>query len=384
MQKKLRIAIVCDAIDDSSLGGSFISGKRFAAWLAKAGHEIIRITSKFREEERRSEFAYAQKIYEFPYLPPIGAYGVRFAYTSASRLSKIFQQEHIDVIYSIQPTILARQAVRAAKKCHIPIVSHSHTLPDLFMPWAPRFIQKLIKNIVAWMYKKYDGLIYPTEFLKQRYADCGFTKPEVIIGNGVDTLLFHPHKKTHNDHLVVLCVGRLDPAKNQIVLLDALKILHTQQKIDTHIRCIFVWGWILEKNLQKLSIEYGVSTVVEFTWRLGNERGRLITLYQNASMFVLPSLYETEWMVVLEAMACGCPLLISDSPSNAAKAFIHNNGYTFACRDPKDLADKILRLANNPDLRKSMSKESLSQAQKHSFTTSVEKLESFLSSLVQE
>jgi hypothetical protein len=71
MQKKLRIAIVCDAIDDSKMGGSFISGKRFGAGLAKAGHEIIWITSLFRETDKKKDFAYAKKIYEFPHLPPI-------------------------------------------------------------------------------------------------------------------------------------------------------------------------------------------------------------------------------------------------------------------------------------------------------------------------
>ena len=64
MQKKLRIAIVCDSIDNSNLYGSYISGKRFGALLAKLGHEIIWITTKFDEEDKRKEFAYA-KVYEF-------------------------------------------------------------------------------------------------------------------------------------------------------------------------------------------------------------------------------------------------------------------------------------------------------------------------------
>jgi len=55
-------------------------------------------------------------------------------------------------------------------------------------------------------------------------------------------------------------------------------------------------------------------------------------------------------MVVLEAMACGCPVLISDSPHSAAKNFVHNNGYTFSSHDPQDLADKIYKMSNNPDL----------------------------------
>lgn len=381
MSPKLRIAIVLDAIDDSTLWWSYISGKRFGAWLAKAGHEIIWITGKFRDENKRKDFAYA-KLYEFPYLPPIGAYGVRFAYTSASHLRKIFQQEKIDIIYSIQPAMLARQAVRAAKKLHIPIVSHSHTLPDLILPWFPRFLIKIVKKVLAFLYKRYDGIIYPTEFLLKKYSYCHFKMPQVVIGNGVDTTLFHPWEQTNNNIFTLLCVGRLEPAKNQIVLLNALRLLHTQKKLTSPIRCIFVWGWVLEKELHKLTTAYGLSDIVEFTGRLRDDRDRLVTIYQESSVFVLPSLYETEWMVVMEAMACWCPLLISDSPSSAAKDFVHNNGYTFDPKDPQDLADKIEKLYTNPDLCALMSKVSSEEVQKYSFTTSVKKLELFLSPFV--
>ncbi len=381
MQKKLRIAIVCDAIDDATLGWSFISGKRFGAWLAKVGHDIVWITSKFKDTSKKKEFEYAT-VYEFPHLPAIGAYGVRFAYTSVARLKKIFQKEKIDVVYSIQPTILAWQAVRAAKRLHIPIISHSHTLPELFVPWAPHFIQKLIKKFVAYMYKKYDGLMYPTEFLKKKYADCHFTKPEAVIGNWVDTAIFHPGEKSTQNKFNLLYVGRLDPEKNLNIVLDALHILRSQKKLGEYIHCTFVWGWSLEKKLHHTAKEYWLWDIVEFTWRMYNDWDRLVKIYQEASVFVLPSRYETEWMVVLEAMACGCPLLISDSPTSAAKDFVHNNGYTFDYKDPQDLADKIYSLSTNPELCKIMRNISLEQAQNFSFTLSVQKLESFLLSFV--
>ena len=123
---------------------------------------------------------------------------------------------------------------------------------------------------------------------------------------------------------------------------------------------------------------------IEFTGRLDNQRDRLVKLYQDASVFVLPSLYETEGMVVMEAMACGCPLLISNSPTSAAKDFVHNNGYTFNYKNPQDLADKIEKLMNNPDLCEIMRNISIDEVQKYSFTISVEKLESFLSSFVRK
>ena len=88
-------------------------------------------------------------------------------------------------------------------------------------------------------------------------------------------------------------------------------------------------------------------------------------------------------MVVLEAMACGCPLLIANSPTSAAKEFVHNNGYVFDPNDPQDLADKIYQLSINPELCKLMRKVSQQQSKQYSFLLSVQKLESFFYSFIQ-
>lgn len=379
MSQKLRIAIVCDSIDNSNLYGSYISGKRFGAWLAKLGHEIIWITTKFDEEDKRKEFAYA-KVYEFRGIK-LWAYGVRFGYTAVTRLRKIFQKEKIDIMYSIHPSPLGRQAIRAAKRLHIPAVSHSHIRPELNVRGAPKFVGRLFKMYMAGIYKKCNGLIYPTAFAKKIFDDCNFKMKQAVIGNGVDTNIFHPDEKVDQNTFTILYVGRLDVEKNLPILIDALHILYSEKKLG-HIRCIFVGWWNIEKKLQQRIVEHWLWEVVKCTGRMPSASPRLVKAFQEASVFVLPSLYETEWMVVLEAMACGCPLLISDSPTSAAKEFVHNNGYTFDCKDPKDLAKKIYKLSINPDLCQLMSEVSLEEAQKYSFTTSVEKLELFLSSFV--
>ncbi|MFA6255632.1 MAG: glycosyltransferase [Candidatus Absconditabacterales bacterium] len=379
MQKKLRIAIVCDSIDDSSLGGSFISGERFGAGLAKKGHEIIRITSKFKEIERKKDFAYA-KMYEFPHLPRIGTYGVCFAYTSAARLCKIFQKEKIDIIYSIHPSIIAWQAIRAAKRLRIPIISHSHVWPELLLPGAPHVIQKFIKKVIAGMYRRCDGIISPTAFTKKIFDDCSLQNQQVIISNGVDTSIFCPSLGVKKNMFTILYTGRLDQEKNIPFLLEALHLLKKQKKLLPNMRCVLVGGGSEEKKLRTMVTEYGLDALVDFVSKMPSIS--LVQFYQEASVFVLPSLYELESMVTLEAMACGCPLLISDSPTSAAKDFVHNNGYTFNPKNPQDFADKIYSLSTNPELCKLMGKISSEQAQKFSFTLSVQKLESFLLSFI--
>ena len=88
-------------------------------------------------------------------------------------------------------------------------------------------------------------------------------------------------------------------------------------------------------------------------------------------------------MVVLEAMACGCPLLIANSSTSAAKEFVHNNGYTFDPKDSQDLADKIYQLSTNPELCKLMGNISQEQSKNYSFLLSVKKLELFFYSFIQ-
>lgn len=89
------------------------------------------------------------------------------------------------------------------------------------------------------MYRKYDGIISPTEFLKKKYDDGLVGMKQAVIGNGVDTTIFHPAKKTEKN-FNILYVGRLDPAKNIIILLDALHLLHIQKKLKSYVHCTII------------------------------------------------------------------------------------------------------------------------------------------------
>jgi glycosyltransferase involved in cell wall biosynthesis len=89
------------------------------------------------------------------------------------------------------------------------------------------------------MYSKYDGLISPTEFLKEKFDDCGFTMKQAIIGNGVDTTIFQPAQQDSQEVFTITYVGRLDPAKNLTLLLDAIHLL-SKEKLSKQLRCEIV------------------------------------------------------------------------------------------------------------------------------------------------
>jgi glycosyltransferase involved in cell wall biosynthesis len=88
-------------------------------------------------------------------------------------------------------------------------------------------------------------------------------------------------------------------------------------------------------------------------------------------------------MAVLEAMACGKPLLIANSPNSAATDFVANdNGLLFAAQNPAHLAEQADRLFADPDRLRAMGTRSLERSRRFDIRESVSQLEGVYRSLV--
>jgi glycosyltransferase involved in cell wall biosynthesis len=93
-------------------------------------------------------------------------------------------------------------------------------------------------------------------------------------------------------------------------------------------------------------------------------------------------LAELEGMVILEAMACEKPIIVSDSQMSASRFFVDGNGLLFKTLDYKDLARQALKLITNPDLRKTMGETSLRKSKEYDIHKSVNKLEEVYNSVL--
>jgi glycosyltransferase involved in cell wall biosynthesis len=80
-------------------------------------------------------------------------------------------------------------------------------------------------------------------------------------------------------------------------------------------------------------------------------------------------------MVVLEAMACGKPIIISDAEMSASRFFVDGNGFLFETLNHKHLAEQVLKLVTDEDLRKKMSEASFEKVKNYDALKSVELLE---------
>ncbi|HRZ85319.1 MAG TPA: glycosyltransferase [Candidatus Paceibacterota bacterium] len=386
--KKLNILLVCDAIIQQT-GGSFISTLRFAELLHKKGHKVIILAAKY-PKTKKIEYYNGIKVYRASpaFCVPKFEKRIAFAIPSSRTIKKIIKKEDINVVHVTLPTPLTLAAIKAAKSLSIKVVTHSHAQPENVFLHAPKFLQiKFINDLfykyLIWIYKKGDIILCPSKFaesLIKRYDSNLKTK---VISNGVDLTKFkkinflkfiEKYKLSKKDKRIIF-VGRLHPEKSVETLIKSVPYI-IEKYNNFHVD--IVGGGYMYDELKNLIKELKVEKYVTLFGRVSDED--LIMALNASDIFVLPSMAELEGMVVLEAMACGKPIVIANSPESASRFFVEDNGFLFKPKDYKDLADKLLKLLLDEKLLKKMSDASLRIIKKYDINKSVCDLEKIYSS----
>jgi glycosyltransferase involved in cell wall biosynthesis len=106
----------------------------------------------------------------------------------------------------------------------------------------------------------------------------------------------------------VLFVGTLEPRKNVPVLLEAFAMV--RQHVDVQLLLVGARGW-LDEPIFETHARLGLRDSAQFLGPVDQEA--LAALYSRAAAFVLPSLYEGFGLPILEAMACGAPVICSSA-----------------------------------------------------------------------
>ena len=101
-----------------------------------------------------------------------------------------------------------------------------------------------------------------------------------------------------------------------------------------------------------------------------------------ADLFVMPSLAELEGMAVLEAMACGKPLLVADAPYSAATDFVRDNGLLFRAGDADHLAGQASGLLGAPARLRAMGARSFEMSRRFDIQESARRIEAVYQSLL--
>jgi len=189
-------------------------------------------------------------------------------------------------------------------------------------------------------------LEYATGLNAGREVDIRYAPP------GIDSSTFCPAPvRDLERNRYILCVGRLDdPRKNVGLLLEAYAQLRSERRAT--VRLVLAGATGPPPAFWQRVAALGLTSCVSFVERLPTDE--LVSLYQRASVFALPSDEEGFGIVLLEAMACGVPVVSTRCGGPDGIVTDGEDGYLVGLENAAELSDRLGRLLDRPDLNRDM------------------------------
>lgn len=276
------------------------------------------------------------------------------------RIARIIRQEKPHIVLSIDnmSNILAGLAHKLAGVKAFLLYSENN--PPLFS--AASANHKVFTSLKRWLagyvYTRSDIITTVSQGIKESLV-IDFGVPEDIIKviyNGVDLLQIRESANENINHLwlsqktvpVIISIGRLHKQKGYPYLLRAFAMV----KKVLPCRLMIIGEGEERERLERLAAELGIDDSVSF---LGFQQNPCKFL-SHSDIFVLSSLWEGFGRVLVEAMACGVPVVSTRCPSGPGEIINDRvNGLLVPPADEKALADAILNLLQDENLRKRLS-----------------------------
>ncbi|MGC8816624.1 MAG: glycosyltransferase [Candidatus Hadarchaeum sp.] len=280
----------------------------------------------------------------------------------------------LDIVHSHSPFTMGFFGWRVANFQKIPRVTTFHTLLSEYVCYVATLGKKIMEKVV-WkyceiFYNKQHGIIAPSRALREVLRSHQIKRAISIIPTGIDTNFFKPEEREYAREVLrlkgekfFLSLGRLGYEKNIDVIIRAFA------EVDG--KLVIAGRGPAAKKLRDLRDRLGLRKKVSF---VGYVPEKLKPLYYSAAdAFIIASTGETQALVVLEAMACGCPVIGANSL--AIPEFIKDgkNGYLF---EPGNVA-QLAEILNSYVPSQKMQNQALKTGKKFSVVECTKKLERF-------
>lgn len=200
--------------------------------------------------------------------------------------------------------------------------------------------------------KKADGFVFQTPDAK-KYYDTMLNGKGAIIPNPIINTLPLPQRNGRDKTIV--SVGRLNPQKNQEILIDAFAKIH--QEYPQYKLIIYGEG-VLRENLEQKIRNLKLDNVIS----LPGNKSNVLELILNAYMFVFSSNFEGMPNALMEAMAMGLPCISTDCPCGGPRYLItqNENGILVKVGDSEEIGKQMKYLIDHPDIAREIGEKAVS------------------------
>ncbi|MBD3267121.1 glycosyltransferase [bacterium] len=195
----------------------------------------------------------------------------------------------------------------------------------------------ILKPLLKRIYQNAAEVTVNSQGLRSLFENQFPSLSPAIIPNGVDAELFYPSVMETTREFTLVTVARLIPRKGIDLLIHACK---TIEQAEFPFRLLIVGEGPEQQPLRKLTHELGLQDHIQFEGSLS--KVEVADLLPSCDLFVLPSYAEGMSNAVLEAMACGLPVIVAET--GGSMELINGNGIVVPPGDAKALAEQILFL----------------------------------------
>jgi glycosyltransferase involved in cell wall biosynthesis len=292
-----------------------------------------------------------------------------FAPRGQLRMPALLRDLKLDVFHSpnYMMPLLAFGTQKPSRRAPKSIVTIHDLIPLLFPEHTPKALKVRFLPVFRWIMRQVgaraDLILTVSEssrqdVLKELRIPPARRESVIAVPNGVAPE-FKPLPKRPLGYRTILYVGRFDPYKNVLGLLETFQKVCGRVKENVRLRIVGSPDPRYPEAAARAR-ELGIDGKIEWAGYVGG--ADLVRAYQQADVFVLQSKYEGFGLTVLEAMACGTPVVCSRRSSIPEVA-----GNAALLVDPDsthEVADALVRVLSDPRLAADLREKGIGQAAK--------------------
>lgn len=240
-----------------------------------------------------------------------------------------------------------RRRVRLEENAREP--EFASTWPD-FDDWPAGHEERLDEEI-----RLADAVLVGSRYASESFAEAGVDPARMrVVPYGVDLAVFHPLEQAARAGFQVIYAGQLTQRKGIAYLLRGYRRF---ARPGTRLTMV---GSVVGSDRPLRPFADAFEHVAHQT------RPALAAMYRRADAFVLPTLIEGMPLVVLEAMACGLPVIVTaNGPADIVRDGV--DGFIVPERDEEAIADRLERLHRDPEMRVGMGRHAAERAREFSW-----------------
>jgi 1,4-alpha-glucan branching enzyme len=333
--------------------------------LLRKGIEVHVVTTFWNGGEAEDEFE-GIKIHRASDLSMrFGKLGCLFNLNTITFGRNILKFEKLFKSSDVVHTHIALSSMNFFIKNNLPVVSHFHHRDELEKP-----SDYLYKPIHFWLEKKSysgsDAVVTVSKSSKEILVNRYDVSRELIkvVPNGVDASVFNPQNisKKLNERFkankTLLFVGPLIKRKGLAYLINAMPEVVSKYK---EVLLLIIGDGAEKNHLMALTKKLNIEDNVVFEGFVAEDS--LPHYYNAADIFVFPSLVEGFGMVLTEAMACGLPVISTNT--SAIPEVVGDAGILVEPGNSQALAETITKLLKDKELRKELEERSRKRVEGH-------------------